>query len=182
MTDTLLRLFAKLMYYPSLGYHNLMCAVGEWHRWDWIDDCVLLGRIPRKREIEDLSAEGITAIINMCDEFPGHVPQMKAHNIEQLRLPTIDLVCPTQEKILRGIEFIKQCSQDGKKVYIHCKAGRGRAGTMALCYLIAKNRVSAEDAYRSLKSARVQVDRNLHRRKPVIAIEEIVHGGHPRHP
>ncbi len=181
MTDTLLRLFAKLMYYPSLGYHDLMCVIGGWHRWDWIDDNVLLGRIPRKREIKDLRNEGISAIINMCDEFPGHTSQLTEFNIKQLRLPTIDLVCPSQENLLRGIEFIRQCTQDGQKIYIHCKAGRGRAATMALCYLIAKHGISAEDAYRKMKLSRTQVDRNLFKRPTVRNIEEIVHGGHP-HP
>ncbi len=96
MTNTLLRIFARLMYYPSLGYHDARCILGSWHRWDWIDDEVLLGRIPRKNEIETLHNEGIRAIINMCDEFTGHQSQMRQHNITQLRLPTIDLVCPTQ--------------------------------------------------------------------------------------
>jgi atypical dual specificity phosphatase len=178
MTNTLLRLVAKLMYYPSLGYHNLMCVVGGWHRWDWIDDNVLLGRIPRKREIKDLHNEGIGAIINMCDEFAGHTVQLEEFNIKQLRLPTIDLVCPSIENLQRGVEFIGQCNQDGKKVYIHCKAGRGRAATLALCYLIANRRICAEDAYREMKSARVQVDRNLFKRQPVRNFEEFVRGGH----
>ncbi len=180
MTDTLLRLFAKLMYYPSLGYRNLMCVVGGWHRWDWIDDNILLGRIPRRHEIQDLHNEGIGAIINMCDEFSGHTSQMTRFNIAQLRLPTIDLVCPSQESLLRGIAFIEQCVRDEQKVYIHCKAGRGRAATMALCYLIAKRGISAEDAYREMKSARIQVDRNLHKRPTVRNIEEIVRSGHAR--
>ncbi|GJM24915.1 MAG: phosphatase [Phycisphaerae bacterium] len=181
MIDALLRLFAKLMYYPSLGYHDMMCVIGGWHRWDWIDDSVLLGRIPRKREINELRHEGIGAIINMCDEFAGHTVQLEEFNIKQLRLPTIDLVCPSIENLQRGVEFIRQCADSGKKVYIHCKAGRGRAATMALCYLIAKRSVCAEDAYNEMKSARVQVDRNLFKRQPVRTFEEIVRGGHP-HP
>ncbi len=182
MTNTLLRIFARLMYYPSLGYHDARCILGSWHRWDWIDDEVLLGRIPRKNEIETLHNEGIRAIINMCDEFTGHQSQMRQHNITQLRLPTIDLVCPTQQNLLRGIEFIQRCSREGDKVYIHCKAGRGRAATMALCHLIAKHRIPAEDAYKRLQKSRAQVDRKLFRRQPVISIEEIVRGGHLPNP
>lgn len=182
MIDTLQRLFAKLMFYPSLGYHDLMCVIGGWHRWDWLDDTVLLGRMPRRREIEALHGEGIGAIINMCDEFAGHTAELTKFNICQLRLPTIDLVCPTIENLRRGVEFIDQCSNDQIKVYIHCKAGRGRAATMALCYLIAKRRICAEDAYTEMKSARVQVDRNLFKRQPVREFEESVRGGLPHNP
>lgn len=181
MKKTLLRNFARLMYYPSLGYHDAWCLLGKWNRWDWIDENVLLGRIPRQREIQNLHDEGIGAIINMCDEFCGHKSQMRQHKINQLRLPTIDLVCPRQENLLKGIEFIKRCSQDGTKVYIHCKAGRGRAATMALCYLMAQYRLRAEDAYKRLKKARRQVDGNLFRRQPVINIEDIIRGDHSQH-
>jgi protein-tyrosine phosphatase len=43
-------------------------------------------------------------------------------------------------------------------VFIHCKAGRGRAATMALCYLIASTEITAADAMKLILERRSVVE------------------------
>jgi atypical dual specificity phosphatase len=49
-------------------------------------------------------------------------------------------------------------SRQTQRVFIHCKAGRGRAATMALCYLIASTDMHPNDAMRLIKERRSVVE------------------------
>lgn len=37
------------------------------------------------------------------------------------------------------MDFIKEHKERGEKVYVHCKAGHGRAAAVALCWLMHEN-------------------------------------------
>ncbi len=45
----------------------------------------------------------------------------------------------------------------GNKVYVHCKAGRGRSTTLLLCYLIKEHNMTVEDAWAMVLEKRPQV-------------------------
>jgi protein-tyrosine phosphatase len=49
-------------------------------------------------------------------------------------------------------------SKAKRKVFIHCKAGRGRAATMALCYLIATSDLQPDEAMKLILSRRSVVE------------------------
>lgn len=52
---------------------------------------------------------------------------------------------------------------DKKRVFVHCKAGRGRAATMALCYLIASTDLHPSDAMRVIQERRSVVEPGVRR-------------------
>ena len=172
----LLRIFARLMYYPSLLYSDVMCALGLWRRWDWVDSFVLLGRVPTRRDLRRLKSLGISTVINLCEEFVGHTEALEACGMRQLRLPTPDYTSPSQEDLLRGVDLLRQHASAGKKAYVHCKVGRGRSPTLVLCYLMAERQVAAVEAFRVLRAARRQVSRNLTRRPVVLVLERRFRG------
>ena len=74
----------------------------------------------------------------------GH-PEYEAAGIRQLRLPTLDYCSPTTQQLEAGLDFIRR-QPAGGSVYVHCKAGRGRAGTMLMAYLIDAKRMSPTQA------------------------------------
>jgi len=162
----LLRAAIRATYYPSLAFNWMMCALGVWNAWDTVDETVLLGRIPSRRDVERLHGLGVRTIINMCEEFAGHESVMRRLGIKQLRLPTLDYREPSADDLLRGVRFIEQHRDDGR-VYVHCKAGRGRGATLALAYLMCTYNLSATEAYKRLKAARRQVNRGLDRRPAI---------------
>lgn len=62
----------------------------------------------------------------------------KKHGISFLQLSTTDIFeTPSQTKLLRGCEFINDCTNGS--VYVHCKAGRTRSATLVGCYLMMVN-------------------------------------------
>lgn len=98
-----------------------------------------------------LEREGITAVVNLRIEFDD-----AAHGLafpHYCYLPTVDDDSPSPEHFQRGVDFIHAQIAAGGKVYIHCKAGVGRAPTLAAAYLIAQGD-SLDAAIARIKQAR----------------------------
>lgn len=184
----LLRAFVLLSYWPSLLAGRLMYRLGCWRQWDEIDEHIILGAIPVGRDLKRLRALGVTAVINLCEEFPGEPKKLAALGMTQLHLPTLDYHCPSLGDIITALDFIRTHTASPAdavpadppvaplhssrgKVYIHCKAGRGRSAAVALCYLMASRGLPAADAARLLKQLRPAVRRGLHEQGPIRALE-----------
>ena len=148
---------ARLLFYPTLLWNLLLNRVLQhWHWWDWIDDQVLLGALPSAGDAVKLRALGIGAVLNLCEEYAGPEAAYASLGLEQLRVRTVDFTAPTLEDIARGLAFMQRNIAAGKKVYVHCKAGRGRSATVVACYLIGKGMTPAE-AQGLLNAKRPQV-------------------------
>jgi atypical dual specificity phosphatase len=149
-------LIARLLFFPTLWWNYLLRRLTQRRWWDWIDDSVLLGALPAEGHVAELKAAGIGAVINICSETCGPVKHYKEAGIEQLHLPTVDFTPPRLEDIRTAVAFIQQQIRRGHKVYVHCKAGRGRSATVVLCYLISKG-LSPEAAQNLLLEKRPHV-------------------------
>jgi hypothetical protein len=86
-----------------------------------------------KRKLEQL---GFHSSINLRHEFDDAMHDLALGNY--CYLPTVDENPPTLKQLKTGVSFIEQNIRHGRKVYIHCQAGMGRAPTMAAAYLITK--------------------------------------------
>jgi len=172
--NTLLKTFVRATYYPTLWFNRLMCALRLWRRWDWIDQSLALGSLPSRADLAELQSQGVSAVVNLCAEFAGHSDQLTACGMTQLHLPTLDYACPSQGDLIRGMKFISTHAAAGRKVYVHCKAGRFRSPILVLCYLMAAANVSAAQAFAIVRSVRPQVNRRLDRRPVVRAVEQLI--------
>jgi len=160
-------LLARILFYPTLWWNLALSRVSKRRRWwDWVDERVLLGAFPLRKHVEPLRAAGIGAVINTCREHAGPLDEYRRAGIEELRLPIVDFTSPTLEEVRTALAFMEKQMAQGRKVYLHCKAGRGRSATIALCYLMTKG-MSAEDAQRRLLQQRPHVQTGLARR-PVV--------------
>lgn len=108
---------------------------------------------------ERLRHRGITAIVNMREE--EHSDKAKGIGGERhLHLPTIDHTPPSIQDLKRGVAFIsREIEQHKGRVYIHCRAGCGRAPSMAAAYLISTG-MTRKEALRFIKAARPFIDLN----------------------
>lgn len=82
-----------------------------------------------------MQARGISAIVSLRtspnDADLGIAPAC------YLWLPTLDHTPPSLEDIERGVAFIRGEVERGGTVYVHCRAGVGRAPTLVACYLVS---------------------------------------------
>lgn len=98
-----------------------------------------------------LEGRGVTGSVNLRDEFDDAANGLALTNY--CYLPTIDDECPSPEHFQKGVDFIRSVVQEGGQVYIHCKAGVGRAPTMAAAYLVAEG-MSVDEAVALIKRTR----------------------------
>lgn len=159
---------ARILFPITLAWNVLLgriLKVRNW--WDFIDEHVIVGAFPFPFDVDNMAAEGVRAVVNTCNEYGGPVTQYEKHSIEQLRIPTIDFTPPSLEDVRKGVAFVTQHVEQGNTVYIHCKAGRGRSATVAICWLMAARNMDPWQAQKYLLDHRSHVHSTLPDREVV---------------
>lgn len=162
------RAYAGTVFYPTLAWNMMLgrvLKVRNW--WDFIDPGVIVGARPFTRDVETLSSIGVRAVVNTCEEYGGPVQEYGRYGIVQLHIPTIDFTNPTIENIRRGVDFVQEHIEQGDVVYIHCKAGRARSATIAICWLIQHRAMTPGEAQSLLLSKRPHINPRLTERAVV---------------
>ena len=147
-----------------------LLKVRNW--WDAIDNYVIVGAFPFDRDVKPLAELGVGGVVNTCEEYQGPVKKYKKYDIEQFRMPTIDFTHPIFEDVVKAVEFIEHHVERGKKVYVHCKAGRARSATVAMCWLMKTQQISKEKAQATLLQQRPHINPRLTQRPVVIEFEK----------
>lgn len=101
---------------------------------------------------EVLGAEGITYDISLEKDqvdSPFGV-------VSYVWIPVEDHQAPIQEQFEFGVSVLNKIVVMGKKVYIHCKNGHGRAPTLVAAYLIKKGK-TIDEAVAFIKSKRPSI-------------------------
>ena len=162
------RLYARLVFWPTLAWNVLLGrVVGVRNWWDRIDNHVIVGAYPFKGDVASLRGEGVRAVVNTCEEYRGPLRQYAQHGIEQLHIPTTDFTHPQLSDVEAAVEFIQKYKLQNDSVYIHCKAGRARSATIAMCWLMKYRGMTADEAQSHLLAARAHINPKLASR-PVI--------------
>lgn len=105
----------------------------------------------RRRGWPRLDARGVTAVVNMRIEFDDNDAGIAP--ARYLHLPTVNDEAPTLEHLRTGSAFIAQEIQEEGVVYIHCRAGIGRAPTMAAAYLVSTG-LTPHEAWAKVRAVR----------------------------
>lgn len=162
------RLYAGSVFYPTLAWNVMLGRVLKVRRWwDFVDDHVIVGARPFTRDVRTLASLGVMAVVNTCEEYTGPIEEYGRLGIVQLHIPTIDFTHPTIENVRRGVDFIQEHVAAGEVVYIHCKAGRARSATVAMCWLIEHRRMTPAEAQALLLSKRPHIHPRLTERAVV---------------
>ncbi|KAL0490849.1 protein tyrosine phosphatase [Acrasis kona] len=129
--------------------------------------------------IEDMIDKGVGAIFNLQQKnewaFCGHTmhkdcgfsyqyDDFKQHGIEVHYSGWRDNTAPPSAQVMLDIvETIHNYAKEGKKVLVHCHAGKGRTGIVACCYLIYAGAFqNATDAIKHVQNARdVRLNRHM---------------------
>jgi len=159
-------LFLPTLLFNIFNYYTLPAGLYDW--WNRIDKNLILGAMPFHVMVPTLYREGVRAVVNTCDEWEGPVSAYREHNIKHHWTPVIDYTSPTEDQIEKAVEFMRKTAERGDTVYLHCKAGKGRSVTIAICYLMITYQISAQNALKMIIQQRPQVSKYLWRRSAVI--------------
>jgi atypical dual specificity phosphatase len=113
-------------------------------------------------DVQILKKLGVTKVLNMCKEYNGLTEEYSCNSIEQLCCPTPDAFEPTYVDVVRAVDEIRLCvDMDASvKIFVHCKAGRGRSTCVVFCYLLSLG-YSLDEAMAVINHHRSVVDNNV---------------------
>lgn len=164
---------ARAVFFPTLAWNALLgrvLRIRNW--WDPVDEHVILGAFPFASDAARLAEQGVRGVVNTCEEYCGPTEAYQKLGIEQFHMPTIDFTHPAYDDVCRALEFIQSHVDKNQKVYIHCKAGRGRSATVAICWVMKSQNVSAATAQQYLLEKRPHINRYLPQRPVVRQFEK----------
>mmetsp|Transcript_9921 Transcript_9921/g.21209 ORF Transcript_9921/g.21209 Transcript_9921/m.21209 type:complete len:303 (-) Transcript_9921:60-968(-) len=168
----IMRIIAAVLFWPTLWWNQALKkssgADGQARNWyDTIVPGLVCGALPYEALVPEMRAKGVTHVLNMVAEWGGPQRAYAAAGIVQKRIRVIDFTPPTLQDIEEGVAFVKEVMDAGGSVYVHCKAGRGRAASICMGFLIQHRGMSPLEAQEFLTARRPHVLQVLHRR-PVI--------------
>ena len=123
------------------------------------------------RKLKRLVDAGITLVVNLmeADEtdhsgrafhpYQGEWKQLAraaGYEVEILRFPVRDLGAPSRQAMRNILYTINESLTAGGRVYVHCRGGRGRTGTVVGCYLMADESASRDDVLMEIQRLRAQ--------------------------
>lgn len=161
ITEAAASVAARAFFYPSLAWNIARSRLQDtWHWWDEITENVVLGAIPFYSTLEEFKKLEVKAVVTLNEGFEVFITteQYQESGIAHLHIPTVDfLYAPPTCDLHKGVDFIHGHASEGRKTYVHCKAGRGRSTTLVVCYLIKYYGQTPEEAYTFVRERRPQV-------------------------
>ncbi len=122
---------------------------------DWVTPNLAIGS--DIRDIAYLKTHRVSAIVGLQAEHTDNEKKLKQSGIEYLHLPIRDGHPPEQAQIQIMVDWVNNQVGAGRKVYMHCAAGVGRAPTMAMAYLVSIG-FTSEEAYLQIKQKHRDTD------------------------
>jgi protein-tyrosine phosphatase len=128
-----------------------------------IDDCVILGSLPREEShLNELKTKHNVAgivTLNMPWELVIKSEDITKFGMESLLISTPDYCAPTLENCMKGVAFIEKIKNQnpGRRVYVHCNAGKGRSTTVVLCFLLKSKKWTCDQAFEYVKKKRPHI-------------------------
>jgi atypical dual specificity phosphatase len=183
----------KTKYIISLLYNrvmNLFCRRKWWHSIEGLKEKkITVGALPLKRrlfknDLDRMKALGIQAVLILVEPFelkrgiagnPVTPEDLKNDGIESLFLPTPDFKPLTLNTLHQGADFIDKITRQGKRILVHCKAGRGRSVAVVCAYLMKYHSdtfKTADDAIGHVRKFRSHISLQFKQRAVLIEFQQ----------
>ncbi len=173
--------YPKVLYETSLIMEMTKNFFISRQWWNEIDDQLILGAMPLSNKCHHTKLKdlGVSVVVSLNQDFeldhqgilsiPVTHEEWKKQGIEFRQFPAKDFKGVDLDTISRTVSYIQHQEEQGKKVYVHCKAGVGRSATIAACLqVLEKHSLSADEAIRIIKQKRPQISLNENQRRQVV--------------
>ena len=105
----------------------------------WVTPNLATGPAPMSYDhLECLRSEGVDAILNLCAEYCDLHDIESKQGFEVHYLPIEDEETPQLQALEEALAWLDEAIYLGKKVYVHCRHGIGRTGTVISAYLLRR--------------------------------------------
>ncbi|ABM29743.1 protein-tyrosine phosphatase family protein [Nitratidesulfovibrio vulgaris] len=105
----------------------------------WVTPHIAAGPAPvSAAHLEALREQGIVAILNVCEELCTLADTEEAAGFEVRFLPIEDEGAPEPDALEEVLDWLDESVWRGRKVYVHCRWGVGRTGTVLHAYLLRR--------------------------------------------
>lgn len=162
----------RALYNFSLAFTLLSNKLKGLNHWNEVGNQIVLGAIPLDHQRDSLVKKvGITGVVSLVEEhelekgaFFSPISQEEWRNsgVQTKWVKTSDFEPVNPKMLEEAADWIKDhLSQNPEnKVYVHCKAGRGRSTAAVLVYLNKYHHLSVEEGWKQLKASRPQIHLN----------------------
>lgn len=125
---------------------------------------LFIGNIEDAANKSFLESNKINLVLNCCKEYTVDYNYLKTINVGCVILgyfDSLDQDLNDQGKLLSAVKLIDEhLSNERGGVLVHCVAGVSRSATVVIAYLMWKNRINFESAFRIVKQARPIIEPN----------------------
>ena len=130
-------------------------VIPNYMNFSWLIENELAGHrgIQSDEHLQFLKSKGVKALIRMTMRARVTPAEIKKYGMLDYHLSIPDMSAPSQDDILKMIDFIEQCLAENKPVGVSCDGGYGRTGCLLSCYFISKG-MDAAEAVRHVKDKR----------------------------
>ncbi|KAF4744061.1 Phosphatidylglycerophosphatase and protein-tyrosine phosphatase 1, partial [Perkinsus olseni] len=163
-----MKIVSEVLFWPTFAWNYLLYIRSNDDWYSTIAELptggkLLLGPAPVFASMRETLVEqaGVSVFVSTLDrDFAGP-------SVESRSFPMTDFVSPDLPTVEAAVDYIDEQLEAGKSVYVHCKAGKGRSGTIVICWLMKHFRMTPEDAQAYLAKARPQILKVLYKREVV---------------
>lgn len=147
-----------------LAAHDALYAAGRISPFEHapVTDRLRAGRNPLSEiDVLELVEFGITHVLDLREESewaaPGRVGRdaveaMARHGLARTHIPLRDTAAPTGERLTEAVTFVTATLADpAARLYLHCRAGIERTGTVLLAWYALSSNLSPTEAAAALR-------------------------------
>jgi protein tyrosine phosphatase (PTP) superfamily phosphohydrolase (DUF442 family) len=154
------------LFYPYLALRRAAAKVRSGQSWrTWVTSDILLGGFLAPGDVDELSALGIRAVVNVSRELVDPSAALRAAGIDYLRVPCWDTRAPSLGDAERGVRFMEDTIAGGKSVYVHCASGVGRSVALTVCYLATRGGLDPVAAVDAIQRRRPRIAMSTSQRR-----------------
>jgi len=124
-----------------------------------VGERLLVGAYPTDvADVELVARQDVDAFYNLCEDCEYSDGErdvveaaLRAHAIEERRLPLVDYGGLDIDQLDRAVGEVERWLDDGRTVYLHCRAGWQRSATVAAGVIARREGLGIDDALRVIR-------------------------------